>query len=331
MRWAILGTGFISHTVIDAIDRSESSTVEVVAGRSAERLADFASQYGVASTTTNFDEVLSNPSVDVVYVGLPNHQHHEIAVAAAAAGKAVLSEKSLTTTMATAHQLVDGVAKHGTFFVEGLMYLAHPLLTRFVEVLLDGRLGALRSVRGSYAANIAHLVNPEGKGTIYNLGCYPVSLLHLVIQTMGGHDSFACRTTHGGGNISKVDGNVVDAALTVHFESGVLASLQSSDSYGNGSEFAVGGDNGVLRFDTNPWLPVAGPNVMTWTPFDGDPETIVVDATEDAFGYQISMVERNVREGRTQAERPSPRLADSIEIMEMLTEWESLCREGSTA
>lgn len=329
MRWAIVGTGFISHTVINAIKLSESSTIEVIAGRSSERLADFASQYDISSTTVDVDEVLSNPDVDIVYIGLPNHKHHELVIAAAAAGKAVLSEKSLTTTMATAHELVDGVTKHETFFVEGLMYLSHPVIARFTELLLDGRLGPLRSVRGSYAANIAHLVNPAGMGTIYNLGCYPVSLLHLVIQTMSGHDVFRDRTTLGVGNLSEHDHNVVDAAMIVRFGNGVLANLQSSDSYGNGSEFAVGGENGVLRFETNPWLPVAGANVITWTPFEGVQETIIVEDDFDAFTHQVKMVERNVAAGRTEAERPSPRLSDSIEIMEMLTEWETLCRKGT--
>lgn len=331
MRWAIVGTGFISHTVIDAIQSSESSMIEVIAGRSSERLADFAAHHGIAATTTDVDEVLRNPDVDIVYIGLPNNKHHELAVAAAAAGKAVLSEKSLTTTMATAHELVDGVTAHGTFFVEGLMYLSHPVITRFTELLLDGRLGMLRSVRGSYAANIAHLVNPAGMGTIYNLGCYPVSLLHLVIQTLSGHDSFRDRATQGVGNLSETDGNVVDAALMIRFGSGVLATIQSSDSYGNGSEFAVTGDNGVIRFDTNPWLPVAGQNAITWTPFDGEAETIIVDDGLDAFAHQVAMVERHVAAGRTEAERPSPRLSDSIEIMEMLTEWETLCRKGADA
>ncbi len=328
MRWAIVGTGFISHTVIDAIQRSESSTIEVVAGRSPERLADLAAHHGVSATTTDVNEVLANPDVDVVYIGLPNHKHHELAIAAAAAGKAVLSEKSLTTTMASAHELVDGVQRLGTFFVEGLMYLAHPVITRFTELLLDGRLGTVRSIRGSYAANIAHLVNPAGMGTIYNLGCYPVSLVHLVMQTVFGDDSFRDRTTQGVGILSKSDGNVVDAAMTIRFGSGVLATVQSSDSYGNGSEFAVSGDNGVLGFETNPWLPVAGRNSITWTPFDGEKETILVDDDFDAFTHQVMMVERNVAAGRTEAERPSPRLSDSIEIMELLTEWETLCRDG---
>jgi len=185
-------------------------------------------------------------------------------------------------------------------------------------------------VRASYSANIAHLVNPEGKGTLYNLGCYPVSLLQLVMQTVCGHDMFRDRLTQGVGNLSTSDANVIEAAASVRFGNGVLANLHSTDCYGNSHEFSVSGDNGVLRFETNPWLPVAGPNTISWSPFGGQREDIVVVSDHDAFVHQIQMVERHVAAGDTEPARPSPRLADSIEIMEMLTEWEALCRESTT-
>ncbi|MFT7474730.1 MAG: putative dehydrogenase [Verrucomicrobiales bacterium] len=326
LRWGVLGTGFISHSVIEAIEQSPGSSVEIIGGRNAERVAEFAVQYGIDRSSTDMVAVVEDPSIDVVYVGLPNHVHHEIAIASAVAGKAVLSEKSLTTTMEAAHELVDGVRSAGTFFVEGLMYLAHPLLSTFVQVLTDGRLGTIRSIRGSYAANIADLVNPQGMGTLYNLGCYPVSLLQLVMQACFGDDAFHERTLKSVGNLSDSDGTVVDAACVVRFGNGVLATLQSSDSYGNGSEFAVGGDRGTLRFETNPWLPLGGENVIIWDPFEGGVERIVVHDEHDAFFHQIQMVERRVAAGGLEAERPSPRLSDSIEIMEMLTDWEAQCR-----
>ncbi len=326
LRWAVLGTGFISHAMIEAIGLSDSSRVDLIAGRNGDSLSEYRRRYSIPRSTLKLDEAVRDPEIDAVYIGLPNHVHREVTLAAASAGKAVLSEKSLTTTIADAHELVSGVRDAGTFFVEGLMYLAHPLYVRVAELLLDGRLGLLRSIRGSYAAPIAHLVNPRGMGTIFNLGCYPVSLLHFVLQTMCGDDAFGTRSSAATGNRSEFDRNVVDAALSVRFGNGVLATLQSTDSYGMSSEFAISGDNGVLRFDTNPWLPVAGQNTLTWLPFNGDPETITINDGFDAFYHQVKMVERHVAAGHSEAERPSPRLSDSIEIMELLTEWEALCR-----
>ena len=339
LRWAILGTGFISGTVVESISISEGSQVEIVSGRNPERLATFQKQHGIARGVVNYEEAVADPNVDAVYIGLPNHMHHQPAIAAAAAGKAVLSEKSLTTTMASADALIDGVRANGTFFVEGLMYLAHPMYQRVVELLLDGRLGRVRSISGRYAANIWQVVNPRGMGTIYNLGCYPVSLLQLVMTTVYGPEQFEDRSMTAVGNLTYPEdqtdgddtGTVGDAAMAVRFGNGVLATIQSTDNFGNHSDFVIVGDRGTLRFDTNPWLPEAGENVLTWTPFVDDgsgpaTERIVTEDPYDAFYHQIKLVERCVAEGALEAPRPSPTLDDSRQIMAMLTEWEQRCR-----
>lgn len=325
LNWAIIGTGFISHKVIDGITRSDGSQVRVIAGRKPEILAQFQAQHGIPETATDFDVVLSDPNVDAVYIGLPNHVHHMLTIAAAKAGKAVLSEKSLTTTLAEADALLDGVRSNGTFFVEGFMYLAHPFLRRFQEILQDGRLGALRSVSGYYAADIWKFVNPLGMGTLYNLGCYPASLLHLTVQTLCGEGAFANRQLQGFGGLNG-DNTVCDAACAVKFDNGVLATLQSTDSYGTANAFSLRGTNGELRFVTNPWQPVAGRAHLQWCPYDAPVEDIYVEDAFDAFYHQIKMVEHHVAAGDTQAARPSPRHHDSYEIMAFLTEWEAACR-----
>jgi len=322
LRWAILGTGFISNEVIQAIDLSDGSSVELIAGRNLDKTADFQDRYDIGRSAS-LDQAVADPNIDAVYIGLPNHQHHPYAIAAARNGKAVLSEKSLTTTLDSANELIAAVQKSQTFFVEGLMYLAHPLYLRVHELLTDGRLGELRSISGRYGAAIAHLVNPAGQGTIYNLGCYPVSLTQLVLQTVCGPTAFSQRAIAATGNTNPQDGTVCDAALTVRFDNGVLATLQSSDNYGIAAEFSIAGDNGVLRFETNPWLPVAGENRIGWTPHEGTTEIITVAAEHDAFFHQIKMVERAVQAGDREATRPSPRHRDSLEIMELLTEWEA--------
>ncbi len=323
LHWAILGTGFISTTVVEAMAASPGSAVVSVAGRNRERLDAFAETYDIARRHTDYVEAVQAPDVDAVYIGLPNHKHHDLATAAAEAGKAVLSEKSLTTTMAAAHSLVDAV-RDRVFFVEGLMYLAHPLLARMMEVLGRPSFGTLKSINGAYAADIKDVVNPLGRGTIYNLGCYPASLLHLVIQTCLGPDAFAERRSWGAGTLT-ADGTVGQAVLGVEFANGVLASLHSSDDFGMAHHFSVSTDQGVLAFETNPWLPEAGTNTLVWTPYDGEVERTGVVDPHDAFHHQIRLVEDAVRQGFTEAARPSPRLADSLEIMELLTEWEAHC------
>ena len=325
LRWGIIGTGFISHAMLAAIAKSEGSVATAITGRNAEALAELQAQYNVAQGFTRTAVMLASDSIDVVYIALPNHLHAEVTAAALAAGKPVLCEKSLTVTMADANALARAVEASDLFFAEGLMYLAHPLMTQLVTLLRDPSFGDLRSISGLYAADIWQVVNPAGGGTLYNLGCYPASLLHLVVQTMCGDDAFAQRQIAAQGTLN-ADGNIQDAAATIRFDNGVLATLQSSDSHGFAHSFEIVTTKGTLRFATNPWLPEAGKNRMVWQPYDGPARDIVVEAEHDAFYHQTRMVERALASGATQAERPSPRLSDSLEIMQFLTDWDAAAR-----
>jgi len=178
-----------------------------------------------------------------------------------------------------------------------------------------------------YAADIKAVVNPLGRGTIYNLGCYPVSLLHLIIQSAFGDDVFERRELAGHGTLTP-DETVGSATASVRFANGVTATVASTDDYGMAFNVGVLTTTGEVGFATNPWLPTDGDNVIEWLPYDGDVESINVTSDGDAFDHQIRLVERCVAEGRTEAPRPSPRLHDSLEIMGFLTEWEAACLAG---
>ncbi|EKJ77739.1 hypothetical protein FPSE_02237 [Fusarium pseudograminearum CS3096] len=324
LRWGVLGTSFISDLVAKAILSSKNSTISAVFGRNEQRLATFANNHNIAERYTSMDELLDKAPVDVVYVGLPNHMHSSAVLAATKRGKAILSEKSLAATMEDAKTIEKAVKDANVFFLEGLMYLTHPVMKKMQQLLLEDRIGTVRSVEGHYSMNVSKIVNPYNMGTIYNLGCYPVSLLQFVIETAFGKDAFAARQSHGVGNV--VDEKTVhvrDAALTVRFNNGVLATLQSSDSHGGDNSFTILGDKGKLSFVTNPWFPLPGDNIIEVKDYDGEAEKIVVPGEIDVFGYQVKTVEDCLSRGVKEAERPSPNIEKSVEIMGMLTEWEN--------
>ncbi len=130
-------------------------------------------------STTDFDEVLNSADVDVVYINTPNATHEEFIIKSLQNNKHVLSEKSLCVDMSQALRISDAVAKKSDslFFVEGLMHLSHPIMTRLQECLV--KLGPIASVSAVYNADIHKFVSPGG--SVFNLGCYPVSVLQLVV------------------------------------------------------------------------------------------------------------------------------------------------------
>ena len=328
LRWGLLGTSFISGTMADAIAKSQGSTVVAVAGRDQTRLHDFAGRYAIPKSYFRFEELCADLDVDVVYVGLPNHIHHEYSLLAASHGKHVLCEKSLSIDMEKTESLLNGLSDKPVFFVEGLMYRAHPVIAALAKLIQDGRLGNLRVISTYYNADIAQFVNPMGKGALYNLGCYPVSLLQLVMNASFGDEAFENRKLSGFGLRSEIDGNVTDAVVNVHFENGVLAQIATSETHGMVYGFTITGQTASARFRTNPWLPEADDNVIEIIDHANGSvsETILVNSGMDAFDHQVRMIEEAISKGQREAPFPSPSHNDSRAIMRFLTDWEAACR-----
>ncbi len=124
------------------------------------------------------------------------------------------------------------------------MYLHHPFTSKILNMLDSGIIGEVRSIQGHYCASIAQFVNPESKGALYNLGCYPASLLHLIMQHCFGEKSFDNYTITASGRRG-ADGNVCESAATLQFENGVVCQLHTAEDYGLHSGFTILGTEGL--------------------------------------------------------------------------------------
>ncbi len=326
LRWGILGTSFISDTVAQAIVNDPGSSIQAVAGRRQQAVDQFSDKFPVATGYTDFQALINDPEVDLVYVGLPNHLHHQYIIAALEAGKHVLGEKSLSIDMDKTQQIVGAVKKSPNFFIEGLMYLHHPLVYQLQQLIQDKAIGELKSISGSYCADIAQFVNPDSKGAIYNLGCYPISLMHLMIKTAFPESAFENYQLAAQGNLSEKDHNICNASLSLKLSNGLTARIHTAETYGMAHQFTLIGDKGTINLLSNPWLPEAKGNQIELKLYDQPAQLIELDAEGDAFLYQTRQVREAIEQGRQFLPDACPTIDDSQQIMQLLTGWESAAR-----
>ena len=335
LRWGILGTSFISEVMAAAIARDRVAgepvaRVQAVAGRTPATLAAFGQQVGARRVSLDYDEVIGDPEVDVVYIALPNHLHHEYVVRAAQAGKHILCEKSLSVDLERTDVALDAVRRAGVFFMEGLMYLTHPLTHALVRELRSGVLGRLRMIDASYSAAISQVVNPAGRGAVYNLGTYPASLMRVALQAAGLSTDLA--ELRAIGLVAGPEGNVVETSASLRFDSGVIGRLHCAETYGaEVAGFSVTGERGRLRLGSNPWLPGAVGNRLEVEVYGQPARTVEVPAEDDAYLYQVRHVRDCLSAGRLEAIWPAPGLNESRELMELLTRWEADAKTHSAA
>jgi len=143
MKVGLLGTGFgIAHARIYHTHPQVSEVV--IFGRTPAKLHAFADEFGYA-TTTDPASIYDDPAIDLVDVCLPTPVHAEHALRALAAGKHVLCELPLATTMDDARRIVDAAAaRDRQVFVD--MFGRFDPATEFLHTAIaQGRYGALKT------------------------------------------------------------------------------------------------------------------------------------------------------------------------------------------
>ncbi|MEA1929133.1 MAG: Gfo/Idh/MocA family oxidoreductase, partial [Candidatus Auribacterota bacterium] len=95
LRWGILSTARINRRIIPPIREATRSQLIAVGGRNPKRTRKFADRWEIARRLSSYDDLLSDPEIDAVYIPLPNSMHCEWVIRAAQAGKHILCEKPL--------------------------------------------------------------------------------------------------------------------------------------------------------------------------------------------------------------------------------------------
>ena len=146
---AVIGTGFIGTVHVEQLRRI-GVDVRGVLGSTAERGRTRADALSVARAYASLDEILADPSVDVVHVTSPNHLHVPQASAILAAGKHVVCEKPLAMTADESRGLADQAAASGLVNAVNFNIRFYPLHQHMRERVGAGDLGDVRFVTGHY-------------------------------------------------------------------------------------------------------------------------------------------------------------------------------------
>lgn len=185
LNWGLLSTAKINRAVIAPLRVSPRNRLTAVASRSLETARAYAKEWDIPQSYGSYEELLADPSIDVIYNPLPNHLHAEWTIKAVQAGKHVLCEKPIALTPAEVDAMAAAAQQHGRVVAEAFMYRHHPQTLKVQELLNTGAIGKLQAMRGSFTFKMSTNTNirlvPEwGGGSIWDVGCYPISYMRLI-------------------------------------------------------------------------------------------------------------------------------------------------------
>src|SRR5215472_11856411 len=133
IRWGILGTANIARAVFLPGLRHAGGTAEVVASRDLSRAQQYAADHGIARAVGSYQELITDPDIDALYIPLPNSMHAEWVIAALQAGRPVLSEKPLCGKLADTERVLTVARNTGTLLWEAFVFPLHTQMAKITE------------------------------------------------------------------------------------------------------------------------------------------------------------------------------------------------------
>jgi len=151
LRAAVIGTGFMGRVHLEGLRRLGSVEVRVVCGSSLEKARAFADAFGVERAEADYRKAVEDPSVDVVHVCTPNASHAAVVTASLEAGRHVLCEKPLATTVESASALVSlaRARQRRNCTCHNLRF--YPMVQQMRRLREAGSLGEVLVAQGTYS------------------------------------------------------------------------------------------------------------------------------------------------------------------------------------
>jgi len=187
VRWGILGAGNIARQFASDIAFATNATLQAVGSREGDKAGAFAAEFGIPRAHGSYENLISDPDVDAIYIATPHSFHLEHSLAAIRAGKAVLCEKPLTPSPDECRTLIRAARAHDVYLMEGLWSAFLPSIQKARAWLNEGRIGEIVQVRADFGFLApfdpdSRLWNPSlAGGAMLDIGIYPVAFNRLML------------------------------------------------------------------------------------------------------------------------------------------------------
>lgn len=202
IRWGILSAGKIASDFCQALQAAPEAEAAAIAARSLTKAQEFGTRHGIAKSYGNYDDLLADQNIDVVYVGSIADHHADLAERSIRAGKAVVVEKPLSLSYETTKRLTDLAADRKVFLMEGMWTRCFPAMRKVKELL--PKIGSVSTVQADFGWSTAEckpedrIWNPASGGMTMDVGMYLAQLGQVAFPGEPVEDVQAMGTTMNG-------------------------------------------------------------------------------------------------------------------------------------
>ena len=244
-RVGIIGAGWIAHKMAISLAPLKEYEVSAIASRSLKKAETFACEHGISKAYGNYEELVSDKDIDLVYIATPHSHHFDHAMLAIQHHKHVLVEKAFTANARQATMLIEAAKREKVFITEAIWTRYMPLSLKVKELMDSGIIGEPRLLTATLCYMMEHkerIVRADlCGGALLDLGVYVLNFARMYFGT----------------DIVKTISNVqlgpegmdMQECISLSFSNGRMANLQAGALCLNDRQGIINGTEGYIRVD----------------------------------------------------------------------------------
>ncbi len=309
IKWGILGTGRIAHTFATALQVVTNSELTAVGSRKMEKATQFASEFQIPKAYGSYEELISDPEVDVVYIATPHNLHEANTLLALDHHKHVLCEKPMGVNLQESMRMIEKAKAENRFLMEALWSRFLPNIIKTKEIVTSGEIGEVKlmtvffSLRSKNGPEHRHFNIDLCGGSILDIGIYNIFLSLFLLGKPQRFTAIAGLSEQGGDNSS---------SYTFKYNNDVLSVMYSSFMGESPVVAEIHGTKGKVTLE-HLWFCPGKVNVNY---LDGRENIYEFDIKSNGYEYEAEEVAACILAGKTQSDLWS--WGDSMQLMSMM-------------
>ncbi len=309
LSWGIIGCGNIAHSFVKDLQLLGGHRLQAVASRTINKAQAFAQEYNVVSAYGDYNSLLSDKQVDVVYIATPHNSHLEWSIAAMNNKKHVLCEKPLAVNKKQVLTMLEAAKYNQVFLMEALWSRFNPTINEVKKKCDSAVLGELKQLHAEFSFKSKHpaesrLFNPQlAGGAILDVGIYPIFLAYFLF---GYPDDISITAKFGDTGVD------IQSSIILKYPD-KQASLVCAINYEGECQSVVAGTKGRIVIPRR-WHEAQGYREI----IEGEEKSFSLPTTGKGYTYEILETARCISNGKLESSYWSHQ--DSINVISILDE-----------
>ena len=252
INWGILGLGRMGMAFANAIEETDNSKLIAIASKSGKKFKNF--------ENLSYEDLIKKNDIDAIYIASLNNTHTELIKQISKEGKKILCEKPVSLSLGDLIEIEQLLNKENIKFYEAIAYYSHPQTVEIINILKKNNMGEIKRIESNFGFKAkfkldSRLFNKSlGGGSIYDLGCYPISFFMLFAQN---YKKISIKSK----SLNYAESGVDDEAnLILNYDNKFEGVLNVSLKANLNNICKIYCENGYIKIN-EPWLPGQNTNI----------------------------------------------------------------------